>query len=119
MVIFLLIFSLVSSPVFAAINRDKTIYTISKSNVEPGIKQVKQQGILERFGFKRKNRTKQKGQGFFSKFNLRRQKRPIRKVQQKPHRQGFLSRFRLRPNRNQLPKNQKRGFLQRFGIGKT
>lgn len=112
-------FSLVSHPVFAAINRDKTIYTISKSNVEPGIKQVKQEGILERFGFKRKNRIKQKGQGFFSKFNLRRQTPSKPKVQQKLHRQGFLSRFKLRSKRNQLPKKQKRGFLQRFGIGKT
>ncbi|BAZ12870.1 hypothetical protein NIES4071_47040 [Calothrix sp. NIES-4071] len=113
---FFLIFSLVSSPVLAVQN--KSIYTVSTSDVEPGMKQAKQQGILQRFGFKRNRTSKLPSQGFFSKFNLRRQTQPKQKVQQKQKRQGFLSRFRLRSNSSQKPKNQKRGFL-RLGIGKT
>ena len=128
--ILLLIFSLACSPVLAAINRDNAIHTIGKSNVESGVQQnVKQEGILigqatkkrkgllQRFGFKRKNSIAKKRQGIFSKFNrLRHSRKP--KVQQKQKRQGFLSRFRFRQNRQQ-PKKQKRGFLTRFGIGRA
>ena len=124
--ILILISSLVCSPVSAITNRDDTIEPIIKINIDSGIQQnAKQEGILigqatkKRKGllqrwFNRKNSTGKKRQGFFNQFNRRKPK-----VQQKQKRQGFLSRFRLKRNRNQQSKNQKRSFLQFFGIGRT
>jgi hypothetical protein len=121
-VILALIFSLVCSPIWAAISQDK-------SNLELKMQlNAKQEGILvgqvtkERKGFakrwfKRKNTTQKKRQGFFGRFFQRQQRRP--KVQQKQKRQGFLSRFRLKQNRKQQPRNQKRGFLRGFGTGRS
>ena len=113
-VILILIFSLVSSPVLAVINKDNSMHRIRKSNIESGIQEyVRQQQIIIDLA---KKQTKQR-KGFLQRFGFKRNRSEGKsKVQQKQKRQGFLSRFRLGQNRNKQPKKQKRGFLRRFGI---
>jgi hypothetical protein len=113
LLIFILIFSLVCSPVFAASNQNNVVNTTSKFNGEAKIgtntvyegvliAQTQRKGFWQRLGFKtRKSKPKLKRQGFLKKIN-RQQSKP--KVQQKQKRQGFWSRFKLQP------RNQKRGF---------
>ncbi|OKH53245.1 hypothetical protein NIES2101_11710 [Calothrix sp. HK-06] len=112
--ILILIFSLVSSPVLAVMNKDNSMHSIRKSNIQSGIEEyVRQQQILIELA---KKQTKQR-KGFLQRFGFKRNRSERRsKVQQKQKRQGFLSRFRLGQNRNKQPKNQKRGFLRRFGL---
>lgn len=115
-VILILIFSLVSSPVFAVINKDNSTHRTLQSKIESGIQEYvrRQQNIIDLA----KKQTKQR-KGFLERFGFKRNGSQRKsKVQQKQKRQGFLSRFKLGQNRNKQPKNQKRGFLRRFGIGK-
>jgi hypothetical protein len=105
--ILILIFSLVCSPALAVINQDNPLASEIQQNAKRegvliGQATKKPKGLLQRFGLKRRSRTKKKRQGLFG---IRRQQRKP-KVQQKQKRQGFLSRFRFRRNRKNAAKKQ-------------